>query len=284
MPDLKVTQLTPTIGAEVEGLDLSTHMNQELCDRLYLLLMEHQVIFLRNQLISAEQQVALASSFGELDRPHPIYPVVDDEPAITVLEFGPENPPNVDVWHTDLSYRNDTPFAAVLYSKLVPPYGGDTMWASLTAAYDALPGDLKQEVEGRRAIHDMGDFRNDFTVGEPDGDADALVDAHSNFGSAIHPMVKVHPATGKRILYFNPCFVAQVVGDSTIRSRRLLNYLYDHVIQPEFQVRFRWTENALAIWDNRCTMHYALADYLPYQRVMHRVTVNSDRRTESLDA
>ena len=281
MNNLEITKLTPAIGAEIKGVDLSTPPNGDVCDRLYQLLMEHQVLFIRDQNMTPQAQVALARSFGELDQPHPVYSSLKDNSAITILDFGPDNPPNVDTWHTDLTYREKTPFASVLFSKIVPPYGGDTIWASLTAAYNALPDDLKQDVENRRAVHDMGDFRNDFTVGQPDGDSEVLVDAHRNFGSAVHPMVKLHPVTGQRILYYNPSFVVQVEGETAIRSRRLLNYLYDHIIQPEFQVRFRWTENAIAIWDNRCTMHYALADYLPHRRVMHRVTVTTDRRVES---
>ncbi len=281
MSNLEVTKLTPVIGAEIEGVDFSSTPSAELCDELYRLLIEHQVIFFRNQAMTPDVHVALAESFGALDRQHPVYPGLEKFPAITVIDFGPDNPPNVDSWHTDLTYREDSPFASILHSRVIPPYGGDTIWASLTAAYDALPEDLKQEVESRRAIHDMGDFRNDFTVGQPDGDASALIDAHLNFGSAIHPMVKIHPVTGRRILYYNPAFVVQVEGETTSRSRRLLNYLYDHVIQPEFQVRFRWTENSVAMWDNRCTMHYALADYLPHRRVMHRVTVTNDHRADS---
>ncbi len=276
---MKVTKLTPVIGAEIEGVDLSSPPTTELCDRIYQLLMAHQVIFFRDQEMTPDVQVALAESFGQLDAAHPVYPSLDNHPAITILDFGPDHRPDVDTWHTDITFRESSPFASILYSRLVPPYGGDTLWASLTAAYKALPEDLKREVDGRRAVHDMGDFRNDFTVGFPDGDAPALVAAHQRFGSAIHPLVKRHPATGEPILYFNPAFVVHVEGESTIRSRRLLNYLSDHVVQPEFQVRFRWSENTLAIWDNRCTMHYAMADYLPHRRIMHRVTVVTDRRT-----
>ncbi len=281
MSSLKVTKLTPVIGAEIEGVDFSNSPDAALCDELYQLLMEHQVIFFRDQFMTPEVHVALAESFGKLDHQHPAYPELEDFPAITVLDFGPDNPPDVDTWHADLTFREHAPFASILYSRLIPPYGGDTIWVSLTAAYDALSEDLKQEVENRRAIHDLGDFRNGITVGQPSGYAKTLVDAHLNFGSAIHPMVTIHPATGKRILYYNPALVVQVEGDTAIRSRRLLNYLYDHVIQPEFQVRFRWTENTVAMWDNRCTLHYALADYLPHRRVMHRITVTRDQRTVS---
>ena len=127
----------------------------------------------------------------------------------------------------------------------------------------------------------MSDFRNNFTVGEPDGTATKLIEAHKRFGSAIHSLVKSHPVTGKPILYANPCFIFQIVGMNIYDSRRLLTYLYDHMKKPEFQVRFKWTKNTIAMWDNRCTMHYALGDYMPHHRKMQRVTVVNDRRKDS---
>ena len=126
----------------------------------------------------------------------------------------------------------------------------------------------------------MNDFRNHYTVGEPDGAAIKLDKAFPEYGSAVHPMVKVHPVTGKPALYANPGFTFQVEGLGSAGSRRLLGYLYDHMNQPEFQVRFKWSENCIAMWDNRCTMHYAIADYLPHNRLMHRVTVTNDARAD----
>ena len=151
----------------------------------------------------------------------------------------------------------------------------------MTAAYDALPKGIKEDIAELRAVHDMDDFRNNFTVGEPDGAANKLTEAHKRFGSAIHPVVKFHPVTKKPFLYANPAFTFQIVGMKSSDSRRLLTYLYDHMKKPEFQVRFKWTKNTIAMWDNRCTMHCAIGDYLPHQRKMHRVTVTNDRRADS---
>ena len=281
MSKLKATLLTPSIGAELTGLDLSTNVTQDDYDAIYAALIEHQVIFLRNQHISPEAHLNFAKSFGELEPPHPVYPQVQGYPQVVLLENGPDNPPDTDTWHTDETFKAHPPFASILYSQIIPPVGGDTLWASMIAAYAALPEGIKADIDGMRAVHDMSDFRNNFTVGEPSGTATKLNEAHQQFGSAIHPLVKQHPVTGKPFLFVNPGFTIQVVGMTSAASRRLLNGLFDHMNQPEFQVRFKWTENTIAMWDNRCTMHYALNDYTPSQRTMHRVTLINDRREKN---
>ena len=126
----------------------------------------------------------------------------------------------------------------------------------------------------------MSDFRNHYTRGEPDGASAKLLEAYQRYGTALHRIVRHHPVTGRPSLYVNPGFTMLVDGLSSAESRRLLNYLFDHMNQPQFQVRFKWTENCIAMWDNRCTMHYALGDYLPHSRRMHRVTVTNDRRAD----
>lgn len=150
------------------------------------------------------------------------------------------------------------------------------MWCNLYAAYDALPEDMKSYLDGMTAVHDMGDFRNNFTVGQTSGDK--LVAAHQRFGSAVHPIVQRHPVTGRKFVYVNDGFTVQVVGLKASDSRRLLDNLFAHMNQPEFQVRFHWRDHSLAMWDNRCTMHYAVADYIPSYRCMHRITIVRDRR------
>ena len=281
MPEPTITRLTPAIGAEVTGLDLSQPLNPTRADQIYQLLIDHQVIFFRNQQISPDAHLALAKSLGTLEPPHPIYPHLPEHPQVMVLDFDGDNPQDTNVWHTDLTFKGTGPFASVLYSRRVPPVGGDTMWASLTAAYQALPDGLKSEIQNLRAVHDMGDFRNNFTVGEASGAAVKLVSAHTELGSAIHPLVKRHPTTGKPFVFYNPAFTSHVEGLTASNSARLLAYLTDHVTQPEFQVRFRWDDDVVAIWDNRCTMHYALYDYAPHRRVMHRVTVVNDQRADT---
>lgn len=278
MSNIRVTQLTPAIGAEISGLDLSQPMTDAVSDAVYQWLTDYQALFFRSQAISPAAHIALAESLGELEPPHPVYPHLHDHPSVMVLDFDGDNPQDTNVWHTDLTFRGNGPFASVLYSRKVPPVGGDTLWASLSAAYDALTEGMKSEISTLRAVHDMGDFRNNFTVGEADGDAAILAERHASLGSAVHPLVKRHPATGKKILFCNPAFTVHIEGMTATDSARLLAYLFSHMTKPEFQMRFRWENNTVAIWDNRCTMHYALYDYAPHRRTMHRTTVINDRR------
>lgn len=274
--DLRIEPITPAIGAEITGIDLTSPLASAACEAIYAALLEHHVIFFRDQPLSPASHLALAQSFGDLDGPHPVYPHVDDFENIMKLENGPDNPPDTDGWHTDLTFKQDPPFASILWAKKIPPVGGDTLWASLSAAYRALPEDMKSLLSGLNAVHDMGDFRNNFSVGETSGEK--LTAAHQKFGSAIHPIIRNHPATGRPYIYVNEGFTQQIVGMRATDSNRLLSWLFRHIEQPEFQVRFRWSENALAMWDNRCTLHYATGDYLPHRRCMHRITVLNDRR------
>ncbi len=280
MMEPKVTKLTPRIGAEISGIDLSGTLTDAATDLIYQLLLDYQVIFFRNQHISPRQHLALAESLGDVEPPHPIYPYTPECPSVMVLDFDGDHPQDTDVWHTDLTFRGNGPFASILYSQKIPPVGGDTLWASLTAAYECLPEGAKTDIAHRRAVNDLGDFRNNFTIGEPEGAAKKLNQAHSSLGNAIHSLVKTHPVTGQSYLFCNPAFTVHIEGMKATDSTRLLTYLFSYMTQPEFQVRWRWAVDDIAIWDNRCTMHYALYDYAPHRRIMHRVTVINDRRAE----
>ncbi|MEM7225410.1 MAG: TauD/TfdA family dioxygenase [Pseudomonadota bacterium] len=271
----RIDPITPAIGAEISGLDLNRPLDPATQDAVYQALLDHLMIVFRGQEITPEAHLALAQSFGALDRPHPIYPHVEGFDRIMLLENGPGKPPDTNDWHTDLTYYQNPPFASVLYAVQVPPAGGDTLWASMYAAYDALPEDMKRHLEGREAVHDMGNFRNGYLA---DGGPAALNAAMAKIGSAVHRMVQRHPVTGRPHLYVNPSFTQLVVGETQRDSDRLLTYLYDHQARPEFQMRHRWARHDLVMWDNRVTQHYACADYLPQHRRMHRVTVVEDRR------
>ena len=275
---LTFTPLTPTIGAEISGVDLGTQLDPQTEDAIYQALLKHQVIFFRDQEISPERHLGFAQSFGELDVPHPFYPHVPGFDRIVVLANDVKTPPDTDVWHTDLTFRPEPPFASILVAREVPASGGDTMWSNMMAAYDALPEDMKKQLATMSAVHDMGDFRNSFTVGETSGDR--LTAAMQRFGCAVHNVVQTHPVTGRKFLYVNEAFTKHIVGLNGRQGRRLMNYLLDHIDRPEYQVRFRWRKGSVAMWDNRCTQHYALADYMPSYRCMNRITVIRDRRAE----
>ena len=273
---MQIEQLTPAIGAQITGIDLSSKLDQATLDEIYRALLDHLVIFFPGQNLSAAEQLEFAKTFGPIDKPHAVYRHVDGYPQVTLLESDANEVPGTDEWHSDLTFYPNPPFAAILHAREIPPNGGDTLWASMYAAYDALPSAMKTLIEELEAIHDLGTFKNGFLGGERD--ITALNAAMSTVGSAVHPVVKVHPTTGKACLYVNASFTRHVVDVSEQESNRLLHYLYDHIDQPEFQVRHRWRKGDVAIWDNRVTQHYAVADYFPQYRRMHRVTVVRDGR------
>ena len=273
---IAIEPITTAIGAEISGVNIGAPLGEAALDMIYQALLQHLVIFFRDQDISPERHLAFAQSFGQLDEPHPVYAHVPGFERIVMLANDASNPPDTDGWHTDLTFKPDPPFASILLAREVPPSGGDTIWASMYAAYDALPADMKSYLEDLVAVHDMGDFRNNFTVGEQD--ATRLNAAMQRFGSALHKVVQVHPVTGRKYLYVNEGFTQHIVGMTRRASNRLLSYLLDHIDRPEHQVRFRWQAGSVAMWDNRCTQHYAVSDYLPHYRCMNRVTVVSDRR------
>ena len=278
MREYSLNPITPAIGAEISGIDLSLALSQVQLDQIYQDLIDHNVIFFRDQNISPQNHVALANSFGEIEPPHPVYPHVEGFPEIVLLENDSNNPPDTDVWHTDVTFKSDPAFASILYSKIIPPTGGDTLWCSLSAIYESLPNDMKKYLESLRAVHDMGDFRNNFINEDNIESAHKLNEGYKKFGNAIHPVIKKHPISNKKFLYINPGFTSQLVGMNMTESNNLLSYLFNFMNKPEFQIRFKWSANTVAIWDNRCTMHYAVGDYMPHHRQMNRITVLNDKR------
>ena len=282
MREYSLEQLTPTIGAEISNIDLTQDLSEEKLDRIYQDLIDYKVIFFRNQEISPKNHIALAKSFGEIEPPHPVYPHVKDFPEIVLLENDANNPPDTDEWHTDVTFKSDPAFASILYSKIIPPSGGDTLWCSLSAIYEALPNDTKKYLETLRAVHDMGSFRNNFIDDDNEKSAQNVNEGFQKFGNAIHPMVKVHPISKNKLLYINPGFTSQIVGMNMTDSNNLLTYLFNFMNKPEFQIRFKWSANTIAIWDNRCTMHYAIGDYMPHHRQMNRITVLNDKRDDKV--
>ena len=278
MQQYHLNKLSPELGAEISGIDLSKDFNEEIQNKIYNDLIRYKVLFFRDQNITPQFHIEFAKSFGSIEEPHPVYPHVDGFPEIVLLENDKDNPPDTDEWHTDVTFKNDPPFASVLYSKIIPEVGGDTLWSSLSKIYDALPNELKGQIENLRAIHDMGSFRNNYMNDDDKESSIKLNKGFQEFGNAVHSVVKEHPISNERFLYINPSFTSQIVGMTTTDSNNLLSYLFNFMCKPEFQIRFKWTPNTLAIWDNRCTMHYAIGDYMPDKRLMHRVTVLNDRR------
>ena len=275
---LKVIQLTPSIGATISEISLNKDLNSETIEQIYSALIKHQVIFFRGQDISPENHLKLAESLGEIDPGHPVYPHVEGHQSIVLLKNDVNNRPDTNDWHKDLTFKSNPPFASILHGVKVPKVGGDTLWASMSAAYDELPNGWKEHLEGLEAIHDMGTFRNDFYK---EGGIDSVNSALKKVGSAVHKIIETHPISGLKYLNVNQSFTRNIINESQGPSDHILQFLYQHISKPEFQVRFHWEDNSIAIWDNRITQHYAVCDYLPELRHMQRVTVINDKRDKS---
>ena len=274
---MKIEAVTPAIGAEISGVSLNKDLNDDICDQIYKALIKYQVVFFRDQDLSPESHLKLAKSFGEPEPPHPVYPHVDGYENIVLLKNDEDIIPDTNDWHKDLTFKANPPFASILHGIKIPDVGGDTLWASMSAAYDNLPDGWKQHLENLEAINDMGTFRNDFYR---DGGIDSVNNALKNVGSAVHKVIETHPVSGLRYLNVNQSFTRNIVNESQGKSDHIQQFLYQHINKPEFQIRFRWRNNSVAIWDNRITQHYAVVDYLPNIRHMQRVTVLNDKRVK----
>lgn len=285
MPDtsLEIRPLTPAIGAEIVNADLT-----ELDDAGFIVLrralLDHLVILLRNQTLSPQQHLAFARRFGELEPPHPVFAHLADHPQVSVLENRGKNGVYNDEWHTDVTFRAQPAMGSILYARVVPEVGGDTLWASMYAAYDALAEPVKRMVDGLSAWHDIcggGPYNRtpnyrEIVLARPDG-AKRLREIEAEFPPVLHPVVRTHPETGRRALFVNRSFTTRIEGLSRLESDWLLGMLLEHAEQPQFQMRHRWCVDDLVMWDNRCTQHNAVADYLPARRLMHRITVLGER-------
>ena len=274
----EVRPLTPSIGAEISGISLNDELNDDAIEQVYNSLIKHQVIFFRNQNLSPESHLKLAESLGEIDPGHPVYPHVDGYQSIVLLRNDANNRPDTADWHKDLTFKANPPFASILHGIKVPKYGCDTLWASMSAAYDQLPDGWKDYLEGLEAIHDMGTFRNDYYK---EGGVESINNALKSVGSAVHKVIDTHPISGLKYINVNQSFTRNIVNENQGPSDHVLQFLYQHMNKPEFQVRFHWEDDSVAIWDNRITQHYAVCDYLPELRHMQRITVINDKRDKS---
>lgn len=269
---------TPTIGAEISGLDLDRPLSSEEGDLLRAAWLRFKVLFFRDQDISHESHVRLGRFFGELEG-HPVIPSVEGYPEILRIEgvegvqlsaetLAPFQAYNK--WHTDVTFRERPSIASILRARHLPPLGGDTMWADAAAAYAGLPQTVKDRIDGLDAEHDIvRSFGG--RVSE-----EKRAQLARDFPPVRHPVVRTHPETGAKILYVNFTFTTRILGIPEEESDSLLRLIFDRIKVPEYQVRFRWTPNAIGIWDNRSTQHYAVGDYWPEYRALERVTVSGD--------
>lgn len=272
---IEVVKLGANLGAEIRGIDLAQPLDDATFRAVHEALVKHEVIVFPDQDITVDQQMAFGRRFGELSV-HPFSPNLADKPELIVLDYDADNPAfATDVWHSDETFRAEPPMGTILRSVIVPEVGGDTMWASMTAAYEALSDWIRNLIDGLEAVHDIGPFRRLF----PD-DADgrtALRRMEDMFPRQTHPVVRVHPVSGRRVLFVNPQFTVAIKDMTERESRSLLDLLFRQAQTPEYQFRLRWRPNMVAFWDNRSTQHYAVHDYYPQRRKMDRVTIKGDR-------
>ncbi|MBV9418430.1 MAG: taurine dioxygenase [Alphaproteobacteria bacterium] len=276
MSKITTRVLTPTIGAVVEGVDLSKRLDDEQIAALRAALLKHKVIFFEDQHITPVQHRDFAARFGELHT-HPLYPGVPEAPEMFILDNHANNPTDNDAWHTDVTFIETPPLGAILYAKLLPPEGGDTVWANMQAAYEGLSKPLQRFLSELEAVHDFArGFPARGTVAGQAG-AEKHAKAVAEHPPVIHPVVRTHPETGADGLFVNYGFTDRIKGLRREESKALLDMLFAHIQKPEYQVRWKWKPNSIAFWDNRITQHYAVNDYLPHRRVMNRATILGDR-------
>jgi taurine dioxygenase len=270
---IAVRPVSTAVGAEILGLDLADTLPDATVDAIRNALFQHGVVFFRDQKLTPEQHVAFAQRFGVINV-NRFFKTVDGHPMIAEVRKEPDQVGNIGGgWHTDHSYDQVPAMGSILYAREVPETGGDTLFASMYAAYDALSDGLKQTLEGLQALHSS---RHVFGVEAYAGRGDLkgrYLNPEAATQDAVHPVVVRHPGSGRKALYVNSAFTVRIVGWTDEESRPLLQYLYQHAARPEFTYRFQWREGSLAFWDNRCTWHYALNDYHGHRRLMHRITV-----------
>ena len=267
---IQVEPVAGALGAEVAGIDLRKPLDPEVIAEIRRAWLEHQVLFFRDQPLTVDEHKAFARRFGEL-HVHPVLQQMADQghPEIVVLESHAGRPLVADAWHSDVTFEREPPLGSILRAVEVPAAGGDTMWASMTAAYDALSEPMKRVLEGLRAVHSGAGFRRI----AKEKQAEALAQNETT----THPVIRTHPETGRKAIFVNSIFTKGIDGMRPREGHALLAFLFEHVASPDFSCRFRWRQHSIAMWDNRCTQHRVVADNLPAYRRMERVTLLGDR-------
>lgn len=274
---IAVAPVAGALGAEISGIDLALPPDEETVAELRRALLEFHVIFFRDQRLTPEQHKAFGRHFGELSV-HPYIKGLDGHPEIMIVKKEREDTFNfAGGWHSDSTYHEVPSLGSILHAIEVPPFGGDTLFASMHIAYDALSEGMKRLLEPLVALHSFrgrGGAGRDQDLGAAAGGYAAARGSPESMAAPVeHPVIRTHPETGRKALYVNPMFTLGLKGFSDAESQPLLEFLYRHAERPDFTCRFRWTRGAVAFWDNRSVMHLPLNDYHGERRVMHRVTI-----------
>ena len=269
---LTIARFSPALGAEVRGIDLSRGLGHDAAALIRAALLEHGVLFFKDQCeIPPDIQVQIGRCFGTLHL-HPAAPQMPGHPEVFVIHAHRDSKiANGEFWHSDVSCDEEPPLGTVLQIHILPEIGGDTMFANMYAAYDALSAPMKRLLAGLTATHESEHiYRGRY--------ADRGVDDRAKgYPSAVHPVIRTHPETGRQAIYVNRTFTTRINELSEPESEAVLKLLFDHCEHVDFQIRFRWQKNDVAFWDNRCVMHRAIWDYWPNERKGRRVTIAGDR-------
>ncbi len=269
-----VARLTPAIGGLVTGVDLARPLSDTVVAKLKSAVAERHVLFFEGQTLDPDKHRGFAARFGKL-HVHPVYPHIDDVPEITLIETRPGDLPDNDNWHTDVTFIETPPFGAVLTPRILPSSGGDTLWGSNVAAYDALSAPIRKLLNGLTAEHsfETGFPRRRWGLGARKDKWEKAVAANP---PVVHPVVRTIEGD-QRGLFVNSGFTARILELTETESDALLAFLFAHLAKPEFTVRWRWKLGDVAFWDNRLSTHYATLDYLPETRLMHRAAILGNR-------
>jgi taurine dioxygenase len=258
---IRVVPIAGALGAEIGGVDLATDLDDAVVAEIRAAWLRHLVVFFRDQVLTPDAFLAFVKG-------------IEGFPEIIAVTKLPHETVNFGgIWHSDTVYLERPPMATMLVAREVPPYGGDTMWSNMYAAYEALSPGMQRLLEGLRAVNSSA--LADVSKTREDRIRDSGYDADREY-VAEHPVVRTHPETGRKALYVNVAHTARFADMTEAESRPLLRYLFEHAIRPEFTCRFRWQVGSLALWDNRCTLHNPINDYHGYTRAMHRITLAGD--------
>lgn len=261
------------MGAEVGGLDLREPLTDEVFARIEAALVEHQVLVFRGQAIEPPHQAALARRFGEIEI-HPAYPATPQSEEVRILEHTAERPSKIEKWHSDMTFRRRPPMGTLLHGQVIPAVGGDTLFASMTVAFEGLSDRVQRLVDGLHAEHS---FEHGFreSLAEPGG-RQRLAQALRDNPPVLHPVVRRHPVDGRPALYVNELFTTRIVELREAESQAVLGLLWTHAVRPEHTYRLRWEPHTLVLWDNRSTQHRPVNDHGLAHRKLHRVTIAGD--------
>jgi taurine dioxygenase len=269
---ISVEPVSPVIGAEISGVDLSQPLGNQTVQEIHDALMAHLVVFFRNQDLTLHQHKAFGRHFGDL-HVHPAAPGPEGHPEVISVHADERSKWVVgETWHSDVSCDAEPPMGSILQIHEVPPAGGDTMFANMYAAYEALSEPVRGMLDGLTALHE-----SEATLKSRYGVEGRFRDKDAKYPSAVHPVVRTHPVTGRKALYVNTSYTTKINGLNKRESDALLKMLLDHIATPEFHCRFRWRPKSIAFWDNRAAQHKALWDYHPQVRSGYRVTIAGDK-------